>query len=68
MLFIVSDNDMKGRYEQTQLVRATLQHFGCDMSRVQYCKMLGTHCAYVRKTDENGDNILGKTILEFMQK
>lgn len=68
MLFIVSDNDMKGRYEQTQLVRVTMQHFGCNMSRVQYCEMHGTHCAYVHKTDENGDSILGKTVLSFMQK
>jgi len=68
MLFIVSDNDMKGRYEQTQLVRATMQHFECDMSRVHYCEMHGTHCAYVHKTDENGDSILGKAVLAFMQK
>ena len=28
MRFIVSDNDMKGRYEQTMLMLATLSHFG----------------------------------------
>ena len=68
MLFIVSDNDMAGRYEQTQLTLASLRHFGCDMTRVHYREMHGTHCAYVGKTDENGDSILGQILVEFMQK
>jgi hypothetical protein len=28
MLFIVSDDDMFGRYEQTMLMLSTLRHFG----------------------------------------
>ncbi len=68
MLFIVSDNDMAGRYEQTQLTLAALRHFGYDMTRVHYREMHGTHCAYVDKTDENGDSVLGQIIVEFMQK
>ena len=34
MAFIVSDNDMKNRYEQTMLVLGTLRHFGYDMDKV----------------------------------
>ena len=68
MLFIVSDDDMVGRFEQTQLVLATLRHFGHDMCRVHYQEMHGQHCAYVGKCDENGDSVLGKIVLQFMQK
>ena len=31
MLFIVSDNDMKNRYEQTMVLISTLEHFEYDM-------------------------------------
>ncbi len=68
MLFIVSDNDMAGRYEQTQLTLATLRHFGYDMSKVTFRKMHGNHCAYVNQADENGHSTFGKLIAEFMQK
>ncbi len=68
MLFIVSDNDMAGRYEQTQLTLATLRHFGYDMTRVHYREMHGEHCAYVGQTDQNGVSIFGKMIVDFMQK
>lgn len=68
MLIIVSDNDMKARFEQTQLVLATLRHFNYDMTRVFYREMHGTHCAYVCRTDENGDSELGQMVLDFMQK
>ncbi len=68
MLFIVSDDDMEGRYEQTRLVLATLRHFRYNMARVYYREMHGKHCAYVRKTDKNGDSVLGHLVLEFMQK
>ena len=68
MLFIVSDNDMAGRYEQTKLVLATLRHFGYDMRNVHYREMRGEHCAYVGRTDENGHSVLGQILVDFMQK
>ncbi len=65
MLVIVSDNDMKNRYEQTMLVMSTLQHFGLD-ENAKLQVMESTHCAYVRKADENGISIFGKLICDFI--
>ena len=67
MLFIVSDNDMENRLEQTNLVISTLKHFRYDMSKVHYKLMNSTHCAYRRKFDENNKNELGKVIIEFIK-
>ena len=54
MAFIVSDNDMKNRYEQTMLVLGTLRHFGYDMDKVILHEMHGTHTHYARKDYDNG--------------
>lgn len=54
MAFIVSDNDMKNRYEQTMLVLGTLKHFGYDMDKVILHEMHGTHTHYARKDYDNG--------------
>lgn len=54
MLFIVSDNDMQNRFEQTQLVLSTLKHFGYDQEKISYKLMHGTHCHYSKK-EEFGD-------------
>ena len=62
MEFIVSDNDMKNRYEQTQLIISTLRHFDYDDSKIYYRLMHGTHCHY-SKTIE-----FGKIICEFIKK
>ncbi len=52
MRFIVSDNDMLGRYEQTMLILKTLEHFGYKNFD---CKVMnGTHCHYYNTLDENG--------------
>jgi len=68
MLFIVSDNDMENRYEQTQLVLSTLRHFRYDMSKVKYTLCHGTHCAYVSKIEEDGTSTFGKMICEFIKE
>jgi dipeptidyl aminopeptidase/acylaminoacyl peptidase len=65
MLVIVSDNDMKGRYEQTMLLIATLEHFG-HADKVKLKVMNGKHCAYVGAADQNGDSVLGKIVAEFI--
>ena len=67
MLFIVSDNDMVGRYEQTMLMVKTLCHFGHGDS-VSLRVMNGKHCEYVYKADENGEGVLGVEILAFIDK
>ena len=66
MLIIVSDDDMKNRYEQTQLVVSTLKHFG-HTENVYYKEMHGTHCAYVYKKDEDGKGVFGKIVDEFIK-
>jgi len=62
MMFIVSDNDMQNRYEQTQLVLSTLKHFGYDEEKIQYRLMHGTHCHYSETTE------FGKIICEFIEQ
>ncbi len=67
MTFVVSDHDMKNRFEQTQLVLSTLKHFEYDESKIFYHLMHGKHCAYGKLVDENGDSVLGKMVLEFIE-
>ena len=67
MMLIVSDNDMKNRFEQTELVRSTLRHFGYDEGKVLYRLMHGKHCSYCKAVDEKGDPVLGKLVLDFIQ-
>lgn len=65
MRFIVSDNDMKNRYEQTMLMMSTLKHF--EFEKYDHVVMHGKHCAYCKAVDENGESVLGKMILDFIQ-
>lgn len=67
MLFIVSDNDMENRYEQTKLVISTLKHFG-HTENVELREMHGGHCHYVRVADDNGVSVFGKLISDFINK
>jgi poly(3-hydroxybutyrate) depolymerase len=64
MRFIVSDNDMENRYEQTMLVLSTMKHFG--YSRYDHKVMHGTHCHYCNTVDgkEGG---LGALVLDFIK-
>ncbi|MBP3591495.1 MAG: alpha/beta hydrolase [Clostridia bacterium] len=64
MRFIVSDNDMENRYEQTMLVLSTMKHFG--YSRYDHKVMHGKHCHYCNTVDgkEGG---LGALVLDFIQ-
>jgi len=68
MHFVVSDNDMECRYEQTMLMLATLKHFGYDGKRIGFTLAHGKHCEQDRAVDESGDNVLGKMIFEFIRK
>ena len=65
MRFIVSDNDIKGRYEQTMLVMATLSDFG--YTDFDHRVIHGSHCAYWNQTDENGDSRLGALVWDFIR-
>lgn len=63
MLFIVADQDMPGRYEQTMLVLATLRDFGYDMSKVEHKVMHATHTAYY---DENGKHLYAELVCDYI--
>ena len=69
MLFIVSDNDMENRYEQTMLTVSTLKHFGHADEAVELRVMHGNHCHYVGEmVNEGSDKVFAKTIEEFIKK
>ena len=67
MLFLVSDNDMFARYEQTILMIKTLEHFG-HKDNVYLQVIHGNHCEHSRKADENGEGVLGNIINDFIKK
>ncbi|MBR2336292.1 MAG: alpha/beta hydrolase [Clostridia bacterium] len=65
MRFVVSDKDMKGRYEQTMLMLSTLDHFG--YKNFDHVVMHGFHCEYCEKLDEKCESIFGQMIFDFMK-
>ncbi len=65
MHFVISDNDIACRPEQTSLVLATLKHFG-HTENITTQLMHGTHCAYDSRIDEDGKPALGKLICDFL--
>jgi len=67
MLIIVSDHDMRNRFEQTTLLMSTLSHFGHEAPEVQLKVMNGKHCAYVGQKDESGRSVFGQIIGEFIE-
>ena len=66
MQIIVSDNDMEGRLEQTELMINTLRRTGFDTSKLNYVKTHGTHVWYVTAIDADNNNELAKIILPFI--
>ncbi len=47
LMFIVAENDIKNRLEQTKLMLKTMEHFNYNMSKVNYKFMAGySHCSY----------------------
>ncbi len=65
MRFLISDNDMVGRYEQTMLLLRTLSHFG--HTRFDHLLLQGRHCEYVGKCGEDGIPILAHLIEDFIE-
>ena len=68
MLFVISDEDMENRYEQTMLMLSTLRHFRCDMDRVQLRVMHGKHCAYTQGTPKCPESMLAHILCEYIGK
>jgi dipeptidyl aminopeptidase/acylaminoacyl peptidase len=66
MLFVVSDKDMKNRYEQTMLTLSTLKHFGFeDVTTLRV--MEGKHCAYVERIDPDGTSAFAQIVLSYLR-
>ena len=67
MKIIVSDNDMVNRYEQTKLLISTMNHFGCDMNKVDFEIVKNSeHCSYCSQMDENNKSVFAKMIYKFI--
>lgn len=67
MLFVVSDNDIENRYEQTMLTINTLKHFGYDMRKVELKVTQGGHCVSLSRNDNEGDNLFAKIVYGFIK-
>ena len=63
MLFIVSDNDIPNRYEQTMLLISTLKAFGHMDVKLKLMKN-STHCLYTYDTSRNDEYT--KVIADFI--
>lgn len=61
MLFIVADNDMQNRYEQTVLLLSTLKHFGHE-EKCTLKLMQGTHCSYTYAADAQGCSVFAGVV------
>lgn len=68
MQIIVSDNDMPGRLEQTEMLIEKLGKSGYNMANLSYIITHGTHVWYVSKADADGKNELAKLIIPFINK
>lgn len=66
MKFVVSDDDMKNRYEETMLMISALRTYGHTEPQVSLQVMHGKHCAYGRTADGDGKSVFGKLIAEFI--
>lgn len=65
MRFIVSDNDMFARYEQTMLMLKTLEHFG--YKHFDHCVAHGGHCHYFGTFKEDGTTLASHMIEDFLR-
>ncbi|MBQ4075064.1 MAG: alpha/beta hydrolase [Clostridia bacterium] len=66
MLFLVSDQDMKNRYEQTMLVLSTLKHFGHEKN-IHLKVLHGGHCHYVGRAPDGNGLSLGEMAAAFIE-
>lgn len=68
MLFVVADDDMENRYEQTMLMLSTLKHYRYDQEKIELKVMHGKHVCYVDQQTPQGDNVFGLLVAEFIEK
>lgn len=69
MQIFVAENDMRNRFEQTQLMIATLKHLGCPDDKIDYRYMPGyKHTEYIKSFDEEGKNVFAEEVAPFMRR
>ena len=69
MLFVVADNDIAGRYEQTMMMMAAMKDFGYDMSKIDFKLMENfDHNEYSHADNENGINCFTQLVIDFVNK
>lgn len=66
MLFILAENDMENRYEQTMLMISALKHFGLDKD-VSLKILSGEHCQYISAENKNGENEFASAVIDFIK-
>lgn len=66
MHFVVSDNDMKNRYEQTFMMLSTLRVYGFDESTYTHTVKNGKHCQYVGRFSDDGVSEFGLMVADFI--
>jgi len=66
MKFIVSDDDMKNRYEETMLIISALRTYGHTEPKISLQVMHGKHCAHGKTVDGDGKSVFGKMVAEFI--
>ena len=68
MYFILADDDMKNRPEQTELMLSTMSHLGYDMSKVKKTVVANAkHSSYCCRVDDDGKSFFAKLIVEFIK-
>lgn len=69
MQIIVAENDMRNRFEQTQLMISTLKHLGCEEEKIDYRFMPGCeHVEYINQFNEDGSSVFADLIYDFISK
>lgn len=68
MMFLVADDDMQNRYEQTMLMLSTLKHFEFNENKVKFKLMHGKHCAHCFAVDKDEISVFGKIIFDFISE
>lgn len=68
MQILASDHDVENRLNQNRLLVSTMQHFGHDMSRVDFRELHGTHCSFAKEVDAFGNPVYAGLILDFMRR
>lgn len=67
MLFLVSEEDIPCRLEQTKLMLEAMAYLGCgDCARLQV--LPGLHVSHDNAFDSQGESVFGKLILELTEK